>query len=262
MRLSVNNRSVYAATGGRPFDAAEPAVVLIHGSGMDHTAWALQTRFLAHLGRAVLAVDLPGHGRSDGPPLTDIAGLVEWVVALLDAAGTRQAALVGHSLGALVALETAASHPDRVRALVLLGAAEGMPVNQALRDAASANDDEAVQMIMAWGFGQRGHVGGHAAPGLWMMGGGTRLMQSAPLGVLSADLEACNAYRRGAEAAAAVTCPTLLLLGAADRMTPAKGGAALAQKIAGAKVVVLPGAGHMMMVEQPDATADALKKFV
>lgn len=262
MDLTVDGRKIYAATGGRGFDPAQPAVILIHGSGMDHTAWALQTRFLAHLGRSVLAVDLPGHGRSEGPALADISALASWITALLDAVGARQAALVGHSLGALIALETAASYPDRVRALALLGVSETMPVNQALRDAAAANDNDAIEMIMAWGYGQRGHVGGHSAPGLWMMGGGTRLMQRAGPGVLSADLEACNAYSRGGEAAAAVKCPALLVLGADDRMTPAKAGSSLGGKIAGAKVTILPGAGHMMMVEQPDATADALKNFV
>jgi pimeloyl-ACP methyl ester carboxylesterase len=262
MDLTVDGRRVYAATGGRSFDPAEPAVVLIHGSGMDHTAWALQTRYLAHLGRSVLAVDLPGHGRSEGPVLTGIPALARWITALLDAAGARQAALVGHSLGALIALETAASYPDRVRALALLGVSETMPVNQTLRDAAAANDNNAIEMIMAWGYGQRGHFGGHSAPGLWMLGGGTRLMQCAGSGVLSADLEACNAYERGAQAAASVRCPTLLVLGADDRMTPAKAGSSLGRKIAGAQTTILPGAGHMMMVEQPDATADALKNFV
>ena len=262
MDLTADGRRVFAATGGRGFDPAQPAVVLIHGSGMDHTVWALQTRYLAHLGRSVLAIDLPGHGRSEGPALLGIPELARWIAALLDAVGVQQAALVGHSLGALVALEAAASYPARVRALALLGVSDTMPVNQALRNAAAANDNDAIEMIMAWGFGQRGHVGGHSSPGLWMMGGGTRLMQRADPGVLSADLEACNAYTRGPEAAASVRCPTLLVLGAEDRMTPAKAGASLSQKIAGSRVTILPGAGHMMMVEQPDATADALKNFV
>lgn len=261
MELQVQGVGVFAHTGGRPFDPAQPAMVLIHGAGMDHTVWSLQTRYLAHHGRSVLAVDLPGHGRSGGDALPGIPELAAWVVALLDAAGVRNAALAGHSMGALVALETAARHPDRVEALALLGVAERMPVHPDLLSAAAANDPLAVELVTGWGYGPRGHMGGNAAPGLALVPGSRRLMTRAKPGVLGTDLAACNAYTGGAEAAAALRCPALFLLGALDRMTLAKAGKALASRVKDAEVRILPGIGHMVMVEAPDATTDALAEI-
>src|SRR3546814_4256954 len=92
--------TVFAATGGRPFDPALPALVFVHGAGMDHTVWTLQTRYFAYHGWSVLAVDLPGHGGSDGPALDSIEAMGEWVRVALAAVGGRRAAYVGHSMGA------------------------------------------------------------------------------------------------------------------------------------------------------------------
>ena len=121
MEFSVDDKSVFAATGGRPFDPALPSIVFVHGAAMDHTVWALQTRYFAHHGRNVLAIDLPGHGRSAGPALADIGAMADWVIRALDALGIETAKLVGHSMGSLVVLEAAARHPKRVTGLALLG---------------------------------------------------------------------------------------------------------------------------------------------
>lgn len=258
MDLTVDGRTVFASTGGEAFDASKPAVVLIHGAGMDHTVWSLQARYLAHHGYAVLAVDLPGHGRSAGPLLESIQAMAGWIVRLLEAAEIARAALVGHSMGALVALEAASRHPDRVSHLGLVGIAPLMPVHPDLLAAARANTDLAAQLVTSWGFGQSGHLGRNPAPGLWMMGGAYRLLERAPAGVLANDLAACDAYRDAPDAAQRVTCPTLLLLGADDRMTPARKGRELAAAIDGADCRVLPGIGHMVMAEAPDETIDAL----
>lgn len=258
MELTVNGAPVFAHTGGRPFDPALPAVVLIHGAGMDHTVWSLQSRYLAHHGRSVLAVDLPGHGRSGGAPLAGIAAMADWVTALLDTVGVETATLAGHSMGALVALDAAARHPRRVGGLALLGVAERMPVHPDLLKAAADNDPLAIDLVTGWGYGPRGHVGGNAAPGLALLPASRRLMGRQAPGVLGIDLAACNAYTGGAEAAGRVACPALFLLGALDRMTPAKAGKALAALMDGARTVLLPGVGHMVMVEAPDATIDAL----
>jgi pimeloyl-ACP methyl ester carboxylesterase len=262
MDLAVDGAGVFAATGGRRFDPALPTVVFLHGAGMDHTAWALQARFFAHHGRAVLAVDLPGHGRSDGAPLTSIALLAAWTFRLLDAAGAATAALVGHSMGALIALEAAATSPSRVRSLALLGIAERMPVHPDLQASADAGEQLAPELVAAWGHGRSGHVGGNPAPGLWMMGGALSLLERAPRGALATDLAACNGYGGSLSAAARVACPALLLLGAADRMTPPAKARPLAAAIKGARTVVLPDAGHMLMTERPDAVIDALQDAI
>jgi pimeloyl-ACP methyl ester carboxylesterase len=258
MQLSVNGVDIFVATGGKSFDRSLPAVVLLHGAGFDHSTWALHSRWFAHHGHSVLAPDLPGHGRSSGKPLPTIAEMADWTAALLDAAGATKARLVGHSMGSLIALETAARHPDKVSALSLMGTAATMTVGPDLLKAAEANDAAAIDMVSIWGLGFRAELGGSLAPGLWMHQGAQRVLERTAPGVLHSDLNACNAYQNALAAAAQVKVPTTVILGERDMMTPAKAGKALAAAIPNARTIVLPGAGHMMMVEQPDELLAAL----
>lgn len=259
MQLGVNGKTVFAATGGKEFDPAKPAMLFLHGAGMDHTVWMLLARWFAHRGFGVLAVDLPGHGRSEGEALTSIADMSDWTAALLDSAGATTATLVGHSMGSLIAIEAAAKHPDRVAALGLIGTAAVMPVSPDLLNAAKTNDHAAIDMVDIWGHGYRAALGGSLNPGAWMLGGGMRLLEACPPGVLHADLAACNDYRDGASSAARVTAPAVLVLGERDMMTPARAGRELAQALPDATTVVLKGAGHMLMSERPDEVLAALR---
>jgi len=259
MQLSVNGVEAFLATGGKPFDKSLPAVVFLHGAGFDHSTWALHSRWFAHHGYAVLAPDLPGHGRSAGQPLPTIADMAEWTAALLDAASARPAKLIGHSMGSLVALETAARHPDKVSGLSLIGTAATMTVGPDLLKAAEANDTAAIDMVSIWGLGFKAELGGSLAPGLWMHQGAQRVLQQSRPGVLYSDLNACNTYQNATAAAAQIKVPVTLVLGERDMMTPAKAGKALAAAIPGARTVVLPAAGHMMMAEQPDELLAALQ---
>jgi pimeloyl-ACP methyl ester carboxylesterase len=259
MKLSVNGAEVSIATGGREFDKSLPAVAFIHGAGFDHSTWALHTRWFAHHGFAVLAPDLPGHGRSAGPSLSSIAEMADWTAALLDAAGATKAHLIGHSMGSLISLETAARYPDKVSALSLIGTAATMTVGPDLLKAAEANEQVALDMVSIWGLGFRAALGGSLAPGLWMHGGAQAVLQACEPGVLFKDLSACNAYANALTAAAGVKVPTTLILGERDMMTPAKAGKALAAAIAHARTVVVPGAGHMIMAERPDELLAALR---
>ena len=259
MLLSVNGTECFVATGGREFDSSLPTIVLLHGAGFDHTAWALHSRWFAHHGFGVLAPDLPGHGRSGGAPLADIAGMADWTAALLDAAGAAKARLVGHSMGSLIALETAARHPAKVSGLSLIGAAATMTVGPDLLKAAEANDHAAVDMVSIWGLGFQAELGGSLAPGLWMHSGAQRVLEQCRRGVLFNDLSACNAYQGALAAAAQIKIPVTLILGERDMMTPAKAGKTLAAALPNSRTIVLAGAGHMMMAERPDELLAALQ---
>jgi pimeloyl-ACP methyl ester carboxylesterase len=259
MQLSVNGIDTFVATGGREFDKSQPTIVLLHGAGFDHTTWALHSRWFAHHGYGVLAPDLPGHGRSSGAPLATIAEMADWTAALLDTAGAAKARLVGHSMGSLIALETAARHPAKVSALSLIGTAATMTVGPDLLKAAEANDQTAIDMVSIWGLGFQAGLGGSLAPGLWMHFGAQRVLEACRPGVLFNDLAACNAYQGALAAAAQIKVPTTFILGERDMMTPARAGKTLAAALPNSRTVVLSGAGHMMMVERPDELLAALQ---
>src|ERR1700716_3474739 len=259
MQLSVNGFDTFVATGGRDFDRSLPTIVLLHGAGFDHSSWALHSRWFAHHGYGVLAPDLPGHGRSSGATLPTIADMADWTADLIDAAGVAKARLVGHSMGSLIALETAARHPAKVSALSLIGTAATMTVGPDLLKAAETNDRSAVDMVSIWGLGFQAELGGSLAPGLWMHSGAQRVLEQCRPGVLFSDLSACNTYQNALAAAAQVAVPTTIVLGERDMMTPAKGGRALAAATPNSRTVVLRGAGHMMMVEQPDELLAAFR---
>lgn len=262
MELIVAGAPVFLTDHGKGFDRTRPTIVFVHGAGVDHSVWPLQTRHFAYRGWNALALDLPGHGRSGGELRSSIAALADWLWELIKVLEAPTVSLVGHSMGALISLEVAARHRRRIARLALLGAAAKMPVHPDLLEAAGQPGERAALLICDWGFGPAGHLGGHKAPGSWMMGHALRLLERSVGPVLETDLAACHAYEDGLAAAAKVRCPTLVLAGEFDRMAPTRQGARLAEAIRGARFVAIPAAGHMLMVEQPDATLDALNEFV
>lgn len=262
MEVEFEGARIFAATGGKPFDGNLPTLAFVHGAAMDHSVFVLQSRYFRHHGFGVLAVDLPGHGRSGGKPIGNIEGCGAWLLRYLAALGVERAAIAGHSMGSLICLEAAAQGGDRISKLMLLGTAEAMPVHPDLMAAAEANDHLAYELVTSWGHGRRAHLGGHASPGLWMLGGAVRLLERAAPGVMANDMAACAAYKNGLAAAAKVACPTLLLLGAIDAMTPPKAAQSLSKALKHPMQIVLPNVGHMMTVEAPDATIDAMRGFL
>jgi len=259
MQLVVDDCSVRAATGAVSLEGRDdPLVVLLHGSGMDRSVWSHQTRFLAHHGFRAVAVDLPGHGGSEGPALESVEAIADWVARLAVALG-GPIHLVGHSMGALVALDAAGRHHGEIASVVALGIAAAMPVHPELQAAADADDPRAAALITAWAHGPRQHIGRNPTPGLWMLGGVTALLETSPPGVLATDLAACAAYEGAIPAAASVTCPVTLVLGSQDRMTPRKAARTLEDAFATPPVVVeLPNSGHMLMLEEPEAVRLAI----
>ncbi len=251
----------YAYTGGRAFDPSLPAIVFIHGAALDHSVWQWQSRYLAHHGHSVLAVDLPGHGRSPGLLRTSIEGMADWVAALIEAANLPSAAVVGHSMGSLVALETARRHAARVSRLALIGCAMPMAVGPSFLAAARDDAPEAFDMETVWGHARSAVLAGSPVPGSYLVGASRQLNGRARAGVQHADLAACDTCRVPLEALRELRVPTLVIAGKRDQMTPFKAGRAVADAIPGAKLVALD-AGHSMMSEAPRETLAALRDFL
>jgi pimeloyl-ACP methyl ester carboxylesterase len=262
MHLDIDRNKAYAYTAAQPFDPVKRSVVFIHGAEHDHSVWNLQSRYCAYHGWNVLAVDLPAHGRSEGQALATVEAMAGWLIRFLDTAAIASVTLIGHSMGSLIALESAFLLGERVTQIALMGAAYPMFVSDQLLNAARDDEREARQMVNIWSHSAAMQIGGNPNPGMWMLGRNQRLMERMLPGVFYTDLAACNSYRGGERAAQAIVCPTLMLLGQRDMMTPAKSGRALGQMIRGARITVIAGCGHAMMSEKPDEVLDALIDFL
>ncbi|MDH4061041.1 MAG: alpha/beta fold hydrolase [Aquincola sp.] len=263
MRLIVHGQEAYAYTGGKPFDASLPTVVLIHGAMGDHSIWTLLARWFANHGRSVLAVDLPGHMRSAGPALASVDAMADWVLALMTAAGVHRAALAGHSLGSLVALEAAARAPERATTLLMLGTCVPMPVPQALLDLGKQDVHAAIDRVVKFSISTLGAKPSYPGPGAWLHGGARALMRqvashsSDPM-LFHTDFSACNDYRNGMNAAAKVACAAHLVLAEQDQMTLPRNAREVAAVLK-ADIHRVPG-GHFLMHEQPDLVLHAMRK--
>lgn len=270
MIVNVRGADVYAYTGGKPFDAAKPTVVMIHGVLNDHSVWILQSRYLAHHGWNVLAIDQPGHGRSGGTPFNSVEDGADWVAELLDAANVPRAALVGHSLGSLIAMEAADRHAHRATHLAMVGTAFPMKVSKALLDASLNEPMKAIDMVNTFSHSTLAPPPSALGPGTWLYGGSRALMRRVLASNRSVNLfhhgfSMCDVYAGGEVAMRNVKCPTLLLLGERDQMTPPKAAHSLVAAARGAsvhhRVVHLP-AGHSLMTEDPEGTLAALVDFL
>ena len=259
-------RTVYAYTGGKSFDAGLPCVVFVHGALHDHSVWTLLARWFANHGRGVLAVDLPGHGRSSGAPLADMEASADWLLGVLGAAGIGRASLVGHSMGSLIALEAASrDQSGRVDRLVMLATAYPMKVSQALLDTARTEPLVAIDRVNAFSHSSSGAKPSFPGPGNWLHGGNRALMRrvqqaQTTTNLFSHDFGVCNGYAGGMAAAARLRCPSTFILGSRDQMTQPRQATALA---AACKADVLSiDAGHALMSEAPDAVLDALRRVL
>ncbi len=190
--------------------------------------------------------------------MSTVTDMAAWVGRLIDAAGLKTATLIGHSMGAIISLETAAALPQRIDRIALLGITAAMQVHPGLLDAAKNNPDEAYQMMTDWSHGKAAKMGRNQVPGMWMTGSALALFARNRAGVLFCDLSACNNWNTGPETAAKITCPTRIIVGKQDMMTPAKGGREITGLIAGSQLTELDDCSHMMMAEAPDAVLDAL----
>ena len=262
MNFEVAGKRAFAYAAAHELDAAKPTVVFLHGAGLDHSLFGLQSRYFGYHGRNVLALDFPAHGRSEGPPIPAIQGMADWLSEVLKSLKIPKAAVVGHSMGALVALEFAARHPEQCERIALIAIGYPMKVAAPFLDAAKRDHYDAFDMHNIWGHAAQAALGANPNPGMWMHGDTLARLERLAPGVLYNDLKACNDYAAGEESAAKVKCPALFILGRRDVMTPPKQAVGLSNLLKESKSVFVAPSGHSLMAEAPDATLDALIAFI
>ncbi len=258
MYVEVRGKTAYAATGGKDFNPELPTVMFVHGSGLDHRSWALQTRWFAYNGFSVLAPDLPGHSLSAGPALESIEDMGTWLADFISASGASSVHAVGHSQGFLDVLELALHAPELLKSITGVGTAGAIPVNPALIDAAKNSAGDAAEMLLMWGFGTDAQYGISAVPGMQPIAIGRQIMAQNPL---YQDLVACANYDNGDSAAATIDLPAQMILARKDRLTPVKAGMAFAETL-NAKVTVIERFGHMLPIEAPRQTLQKLRELI
>ena len=279
MYITVLGNPTYCYTGGKAFDAAKPTVVFIHGVLNDHSVWILQTRYLANHGFNVLAVDLPGHAKSAGvtrdiPPCLSVEAAADFILALLDAAGVKTAALVGHSFGSLIAIEATArdivKNPSRIKHLALLGTAAPMLVSPVLLETSISAPNKAIDMVNTFSHSMLAPPPSSLGPGTWLYGSSRALMRrvqasNSAFNLFHTGFTACNEYKNAVAGVSIASKAILFIVGKSDQMTPPKSAKSLieAAKASDKQVkVVTVEAGHQMMSEAPDGVLMALKDFL
>jgi len=237
--------------GRRLVPERQPPVVLLHGAGGTHQLWLYQVRDLPQA--QTYAPDLPGHGRSQGPGRDRIAAYGDWLVAFLDAVGVERAVLTGHSMGGGIALDVALRYPDRVAGLGLVATGARMRVAPALLEKLQQDPETATRLIADWSYGPEASEE--------LVRQGRRQLQQAAPGVLYGDFVACDDFDiRGR--LGEISAPAFVLCGTQDRMTPAKYAPALRDALPEATLHLVEGAGHMVLVEQPQAVTKALMMLI
>ena len=230
-------------------------IVFVHGAGLDGGCWQYQTKFFD----GSVAVDLPGHGSSTEEPADNIATYAEWLGEHARRLSSSPVTLVGHSMGSLVALETAAKNPDIVAGLVLVATSATMPVHRDLLAAARDKDSSAAAMVIKWSLPRDP---GYGRPKDWVASMSDTFITSAESGLMAKDFTACDTYEDAITMAQQVRCPTLFLLAEHDVMTKPQAAQPLAAAVADARIVIIEGAGHMLPLEKPDETNEAISLFL
>ena len=247
---------MFASTGGTEIDPKKQTILLIHGSGLSHIVWSLHEQFYVSQGFNVLAVDLPGHGNSDGPALKSIQEISDWVKLLMESVKIKKIIIVGHSQGSLVGIDFASRYPNLVSSLVLVAGSYKLPVNQDLIDLAEAGDDKAILLMMKWGYeGSRAFIGGNPVKKII---NSTREIRE----ILAVDLNACNNYKDGKDSLEKINCPTLCIFGDLDKMVPLEVGNKMSTMIKNSEKKVINDCGHMIIFEKAFEIRKLVKEFL
>ena len=262
MKFRVDDKAVYASTGGRDPKNGQAWLVFIHGAGQSHLTWSQQARAFAYDNYNVLALDLPGHGGSAGPALTSVGDMASWVVRVMDALRLEQVHLVNHSMGGLISLEIAARHGSRVKSVCFIATAMTIMVGAPLIEWSQSDPVRAFGFMTGLGHGAYGHVHDGSVPGVSLIGSGLDIMAQNDDDALHADLVSCLEYEGGADAAVQVQCPCVTIVADDDKMVAPRFGRSLHDALGQSELHILAKTGHMIPAERPREINQILREFL
>jgi pimeloyl-ACP methyl ester carboxylesterase len=254
--IEIENKSVHASDAGQGVDNSKDTIVFLHGSGLSHIVWSLTEQFFSSKNFNVLSIDLPGHGNSEGPCLDSIEKITDWLEKVFEKLNLKNLILVGHSQGCLEAIEYSFKYKKRLKKMVLISGSYRMPVNKDLIDLASNGDSDAVKLMMKWGYeGSKKFIGGNPVE---------KIIQSPRdiSEILAVDLIACNNYQNGSDAAKAINCPTMFILGELDKMANLESGKKFADLVKNSTTYIISGSGHMIMIEKAFEMREKILEFL
>ena len=256
MIFQLENKNVYASDSGQGIDINKDTIVFLHGSGLSHIVWSLAEQFFLSKNYNVLSIDLPGHGNSDGPCLDSIEKIADWMEKVFDKLKLKNLILVGHSQGCLEILEYSSRYKERLKKLVFVGGSNKMPVHPDLIELAQSGHSDAVKLMMKWGYeGSKKFIGGNPVE---------KIIQSPRdiSEILAVDLNACNNYSNGSEAAKVIDLPSMLIFGELDKMVNLEAGKKFSNLIKNSTTHVIKGCGHMIMIEKAFEMREKILEFL
>ena len=256
MIFQINNKNIYASDSGQGIDDQKETIVFLHGSGLSHIVWSLTEQFFSNKSFNVLSIDLPGHGRSDGPCLESIEKIADWLEEVFNNLKLKDLILVGHSQGCLEILEYIYRYKDKIEKAVFVGGSNKMPVHPDLIKLAQNGDSDAVKLMMKWGYeGSKKFIGGNPVE---------KIIQSPRdiSEILAIDLNACNNYTNGKDASKTINCPTMFILGEKDKMVDLEHAKKFANSVKDSNTHVIHGSGHMIMIEKAFEMREKILEFL
>jgi len=254
--FQLENKNIHASDSGQGIDINKDTIVFLHGSGLSHIVWSLTEQFFSSKNYNVLSIDLPGHGNSDGPCLDSIEKIADWMEKVFDKLKLENLILVGHSQGCLEILEYSSKYKERLKKLVFVGGSNKMPVHPDLIELAESGHSDAVKLMMKWGYeGSKKFIGGNPVE---------KIIQSPRdiSEILAVDLNACNNYSNGSEAAKVIDLPSMLIFGELDKMVNLEAGKKFSNLIKNSTTHVIKGCGHMIMIEKAFEMREKILEFL
>ena len=256
MIFQLENKNIHVSDSGQGIDMNKDTIVFLHGSGLSHIVWSLAEQFFSSKNYNVLSIDLPGHGNSDGPCLDSIEKIADWMEKVFDKLKLKNLILVGHSQGCLEILEYSSRYKERLKKLVFVGGSNKMPVHPDLIELAQSGHSDAVKLMMKWGYeGSKKFIGGNPVE---------KIIQTPRdiSEILAVDLNACNNYSNGSEAAKVIDLPSMLIFGELDKMVNLEAGKKFSNLIKNSTTHVIKGCGHMIMIEKAFEMREKILEFL